>query len=526
LSPSTLSDLGSEMGAIEQLTPAQLNKIALFTTPTAIELLEHLTPAQLANPGQISSIDLAAISLGYETSVVKNLTPPQWKFIMSLTGSSDSRLIQLTKCANYQMKSLDALNPDGLKQFENQAHIYTPRLPQKTEQGFMEFWQGYLAETGAITLADPRYYGSAQNYYKSAMQDDPSTYGTQARYRLGVLGANNLLGATSYTDAKNNLLPLSRSHRSFFSPSTPEPKILVRAVPAQTPATPTRTTASTLELALARAGGVAVYVPQPVSAATTPQIYPQDAPVATVALLDYVYRFGGGLNATYYQIVAHYVNWFKLLFGGYGAAVALIFLALLVKIVTIPTTTASFRGMRDMQRIQPLIKELQEKYKDDKQKFAEEQMKLMKEHKVNPAGSCLPMLIQIPIFIVVYQAVQVYTAGFTDAHFIWVKSLAAPDTILLLLYAASMIVSQKLMATPSADPQQKMMQTQMTYFMPIFFLLVLGGMPSAFVLYWFFLNVFSSLHQYYLMQKFRLEDVAAGVTPPALPPPGGKKKGK
>ncbi|HEX2952303.1 MAG TPA: YidC/Oxa1 family membrane protein insertase, partial [Armatimonadota bacterium] len=159
--------------------------------------------------------------------------------------------------------------------------------------------------------------------------------------------------------------------------------------------------------------------------------------------------------------------------------------------------------------------------------LAEEQMKLMKEHKVSPLGGCLPMLIQLPIFIVVYRAVQVYAAGFADSHFLWIGNLSRPDMILLVLYAFSMIITQKLTATPATDAQQKMMQQQMTYFMPIFLFFILQSIASAFVLYWFFLNVFSAIHQYYLMEKFKQEDIALGrVTPDSTPASAKKKKGK
>lgn len=189
-----------------------------------------------------------------------------------------------------------------------------------------------------------------------------------------------------------------------------------------------------------------------------------------------------------------------------------------------PLTVKGQRGIRDMQRIQPMLQELQTKYKDDKQKQAEEQMRIMREHKVNPLGGCGPMLIQIPIFIVVWQAVSVYAYQFNTDSFLWINSLAQPDYILLGLYTVSIIVSQYLTTPTSTDPQQKQMQMMMTWMMPIFLVFVLASIASAFVLYWFFLNVLNSAHQYYLMRQFKKEDLAREAAAAAAVPE--KKKGK
>jgi YidC/Oxa1 family membrane protein insertase len=225
--------------------------------------------------------------------------------------------------------------------------------------------------------------------------------------------------------------------------------------------------------------------------------------------------------------VRAFVEASKAVAGALGVVLALFLLTVIVKIITAPLTTMAFRGMRDMQRIQPLLKELQEKYKDDREKLALEMQRVYKENNVSMTGGCLPMLIQLPIFWIVYHAVQVYAYGFSATHFLWVKNLAMPDIPLLILYAISMIVTQKLTAAPAADPQQQVMQNQMTYMMPIFLVFVLVNFASAFVLYWFFLNVLSSAHQYYLMRKFKQEEATkAGTQIAAASAPPARKKGK
>ena len=383
---------------------------------------------------------------------------------------------------------------------------------------FLFFLRGYLAESAQI-------YNLAIFRYQEAVTAGDSGVASLAHYRLGLLAANgHILGnetpgwisktpATAQDVVVNEWQTLQRSGSNPLN-KTPDVKLWVRGIVTQP--------GHEWDDEMAAIGGQAVIGTGP---GLTPVLYPAVAPAYITHRLDEVYRTGIGKDHLYYQIVGAYVNFFKKYFHVYGAAMALIFLALIIKLVTAPMTSTSFRGMRDMQRVQPLIKELQEKYKDDKQKLATAQMELMKEHQVNPMKGCLPMLIQLPIFWIVYRAVQVYAYGFANGHFLWVSNLAQPDTILLVLYALSMIVTQKLTTAPPTDPQQKAMQTQMTYIMPLMLFFMLASLASAFVLYWFFLNVFSSIQQYYLIRQYKIEDearaAAAATSLPKLP-----KKGK
>ncbi|MFO7534293.1 MAG: YidC/Oxa1 family insertase periplasmic-domain containing protein [Kiritimatiellia bacterium] len=169
--------------------------------------------------------------------------------------------------------------------------------------------------------------------------------------------------------------------------------------------------------------------------------------------------------------------------------VAIILLTVLIRLVFWPVTHKSTESMRRMQEIQPKIAALREKYKDKPQKIQEETMKLYKEHKVNPLGGCLPMLIQIPVFIALFNvlrsAVELRYAGF-----LWVTDLSEPEglfagvlpialNILPIIMTATSIWQSYL--TPSGgDPaQQKMM-----LLMPIMMLFIFYNMPAALVLYW------------------------------------------
>ena len=177
--------------------------------------------------------------------------------------------------------------------------------------------------------------------------------------------------------------------------------------------------------------------------------------------------------------------------------VAIILLTAFIKLLLFPLDRRSFKSMKEMQKIQPLIKQLQAKHKDDKQQLQLEQMKLFKEHKVNPLGGCLPILLQFPVlfgmFTMLRNAVELWRAPFVS----YITDLSKPDTlftipsfpllgrldvhILPVLMTAFTILSQRLRGqAQAADPQQKMM-TQM---MPIMFLVIFYSFPSGLNLYW------------------------------------------
>ena len=218
----------------------------------------------------------------------------------------------------------------------------------------------------------------------------------------------------------------------------------------------------------------------------------------------------------------------------YILAIALI--AVLAKLITTPLSAAQFKSMRAIQKVQPALKKIQEKYKDDKQQLARAQMELFKEHKVNPASSCLPMLIQFPILIWVYYAIRYYVYQFEGVHFLgYIKSLADPDIFpgtafpgpLLILYMISMYFSQKLLAQPGATPEQQQQQKMLSIMMPVFLLFVLKSLPAAFILYWLLQNILMTGHQWLIMRPQRLAVAAAAAAAPGpqlAPPPEAIQK--
>ena len=179
--------------------------------------------------------------------------------------------------------------------------------------------------------------------------------------------------------------------------------------------------------------------------------------------------------------------------GNYGLAI--IILTILVKLAFWPIQHKANTSMKKMQTIQPMMKELREKYKDDKQVLNQKMMELYREEKVNPLGGCLPMLVQIPVLFAMYWTFS-GAIEIRQASFLWAHDLAQPDTIgyifglainpLAILFAVTMVLNQLL--TPTAgDPAQ----ARMMMLMPIIMLFFLYSLPSGLTLYWTVSNIIS-----------------------------------
>ncbi|MFQ5863742.1 MAG: membrane protein insertase YidC [bacterium] len=174
--------------------------------------------------------------------------------------------------------------------------------------------------------------------------------------------------------------------------------------------------------------------------------------------------------------------------------------SILIKLVLYPLTRKSYKSMKEMQALQPEMQKLNEKYKNEPQKKQQELMKLYKEHGVNPLGGCIPMLLQMPLLIALFNVFR-STIQLRGAHFIWwIQDLSRPDTvatlpfslplygnlvnILPLFMGITMFVQQKI---SMKDPKQK----AMIYFMPVFFTLLFNSFPSGLNLYYALFNLFS-----------------------------------
>jgi len=198
------------------------------------------------------------------------------------------------------------------------------------------------------------------------------------------------------------------------------------------------------------------------------------------------------------------------LIPNYG--VAIILLTILVRVVTMPLTNKQMRSMERMRTVQPKVKELQEKFADDRQKQSEEMMKLYRAEGVNPLGGCLPMVLQLPVFIGLFYALR-SSIELRQAPFVsWISDLSAPETlftipgidipirVLPLAMGVSMVLQQKLTPQPTVDPAQaRMMMT----IMPIMMTVLFYQFPSGLVLYWFVSNILAISNQLIIGRRMR-----------------------
>ncbi|HUT97182.1 MAG TPA: YidC/Oxa1 family membrane protein insertase [Dehalococcoidales bacterium] len=205
------------------------------------------------------------------------------------------------------------------------------------------------------------------------------------------------------------------------------------------------------------------------------------------------------------------------LFNNFGLAI--IALTLIVNGAMFPLTLKQIRASKAMQEMQPKIAELKKKYGKDKEKMAREQMKLYKESGVSPAGCLLPMLIQMPIWIALFQSIMrvlavipenlaglsqylyswpvVYSALPLNNHFLWLN-LATGDIFLALLVGGTMWVQQKMVMAPTIDPSQKTQSSLMLWIMPIMFAWLTLSFPSGLAIFWVTSNLFRIGLQYWI----------------------------
>ncbi len=178
--------------------------------------------------------------------------------------------------------------------------------------------------------------------------------------------------------------------------------------------------------------------------------------------------------------------------------IAIILLTAVIKIIFWPLTHKSYSSMKSMQKLQPEMAKLREKFKNDKERLNKEMMQLYKTHSVNPLGGCLPMIVQIPVFFALYQ-VLLNSIALRHAPFaFWLTDLAAKDPYYItpVLMGASMFVQQKMTPT-TADP----MQAKIFMMMPIVFTFMFLNFPSGLVIYWLVNNLLTILQQYFIHRK-------------------------
>ncbi len=226
--------------------------------------------------------------------------------------------------------------------------------------------------------------------------------------------------------------------------------------------------------------------------------YLRDAPEELVRAINY-----GWFNVFSKPLIIS-LNFFHTHTGNYG--VAILILTLIIKIVFWPLAQKSYKSMNQLKKLQPMMTKIREKYKDDRQKMNEEMMRLYKTYKVNPAGGCLPILVQIPVFIALYQGLMgavelrhaafIYYVPFTDI--IWLADLSAKDPFYItpVIMGATMFLQQK-MAPPPGDP----LQAKIMLFLPLVFIFIFISFPAGLVLYWLTNNVLSIGQQWWVLRN-------------------------
>ena len=203
------------------------------------------------------------------------------------------------------------------------------------------------------------------------------------------------------------------------------------------------------------------------------------------------------------------LNWLKSISGSYGLAIIL--LTIIVKLVLWPLIHKGNKSMRKMGKIQPVLKELKEKYKNDPQLFNQKMMELYRQEKVNPMGGCLPMLLQFPVFIALYSTLEA-AVELRNVPFLWAKDLSQPDAIgpeifgyslhPLILISTGLMVLQMKLSPQTGDPVQR----KMMMFMPLIMLIFFYNFPSGLALYWTVNNILSILQMKYSQYAARKEE--------------------
>lgn len=215
------------------------------------------------------------------------------------------------------------------------------------------------------------------------------------------------------------------------------------------------------------------------------KVKPEWATIVHYGTFDFIAQLVLQLLGVFYRVV-HSWGW------------AIVILSLAIYLLLFPFTLKQMRSMKEMQALQPRIEELRKAYKDNPQKLNKEIMELYREHKVNPLGGCLPLLLQMPIFFALYQALM-RSVALKGANFLWIKDLSEPDRLFILpnslpilgneinllpiVMAIGMFIQQKISlagASGSSAEQQKLM----LILMPLMFGLIFYHMPAGLVLYW------------------------------------------
>lgn len=212
--------------------------------------------------------------------------------------------------------------------------------------------------------------------------------------------------------------------------------------------------------------------------------------------------FWGG---TFVGPLSDFLDWLASIFGG-SFGLAILVITIIVRLIILPLTLKQYKSSKQMQAIQPQMMEIRKKYSSDPQKQQEETMKLFQQHGVNPLSGCLPLVIQMPVLIALYQAI-LGNPHIREHAFLWMQ-LGSPDPYYILAVLAAI----------TTFFQQKMMQAQMPANMrmmmmifPVLILVMSLSFPSALVLYWVYSNLFTIIQSYFIYKPGQKVEAVANV---------------
>lgn len=214
-----------------------------------------------------------------------------------------------------------------------------------------------------------------------------------------------------------------------------------------------------------------------------------------------------------------FLNYLYSLIGNMG--VAIIVFATIIRLAMLPIATKSYESMAKMRKVQPKLKQIQTRFKNDPRRLQVEMANLYKREKINPASGCLPLLLQIPVFFALYKVLSISINMRQAPFFGWIEDLSMPDPLTIfngfgyfdwevpaffcigvwpILMGLTMYIQQKLSPAPSDNAQAKMMQ-----FLPVIFTLMMASFASGLIIYWTWSNVLSIMQQKYIMKKVGVE---------------------
>ncbi|MCM8759256.1 MAG: YidC/Oxa1 family insertase periplasmic-domain containing protein [Candidatus Omnitrophica bacterium] len=231
----------------------------------------------------------------------------------------------------------------------------------------------------------------------------------------------------------------------------------------------------------------------------TMYIGPSDYFIAKNEIKD-IRIFGTGFFVSMGRFIFYILSSIHKVIPNWGFAI--IVLTILIKLIFFPLTRSSLRSMKQIQKLRPYLQDIQKKYKDNPQLMQKEMMNLYKTYKINPFGGCLPMLVQIPIFVGFFLALRnsIYLRG--SGFILWIKDLSLPDTvarigsipinILPVLMFITSFLQQRL--TPAVDQSQKIMNVVL----PLMMLVLFYNFSSGLLLYWVTMNIAGLVEQYYI----------------------------